>query len=350
MNLHVFLQRLRFFLSKKFKQDHVLKAVVFNKHGIPSEVCQYVDIDDPGKPKSNEITVQMCVSAINPADLLAIEGRYPSPPLPTIPGVEGVGIVREIGSKISNLSRGDKVLVLSRHNWVEYQNIAADQAIKLPCDIDLQQAAQMKANPPTAIMLLENYEKLNPGDWVIQNAANSAVGIHLIRLARLRGIRTVNIVRRAEVFEEIKSVGGDLVFLDTEELAKKVRNELGDEQLKLAIDAIGGESTMSIASCLSTGGTVVNYGYLAGKPCMITQDQTIVKQIKLVGFWARYGFFDQPHHFIQKRFDDISNLFLDGTLFSKVDTIYRLDQFKQALKHAGSAARHGKILLSITRD
>ena len=95
---------------------------------------------------------------------------------------------------------------------------------------------------------------------------------------------------------------------------------------------------------------MVNYGYLGGEPCMITPEQAIIKQIKLVGFWARYGVFDQSHEFLQRTFDDISKLFLDGTLVSNVEKIYCLEDFKQALKHAGSDGRHGKILLSITED
>ena len=324
-----------------------MKSIMFSKHGDPSEVCECVDISNPGKPRPNEINVQMLASAINPADLLAIQGLYPSPPLPTTPGVEGVGRINGVGSKIDNLACGDIILVLGRHNWVEYQNIPADQAIKLPRDIDYHQAAQMKANPPTAMMMLGKYENLEAGDWVIQNAANSAVGAHVISIARIKGVKTINVVRRKELFDDIKRAGGDLVFTDTDELAQGVKNRLGDVHVKLAIDAIGGKSTMRLASCLSTGGTVVNYGYLGGEPCMITPDQAIVRQIKLVGFWARYGFFDQPHEFLQRNFDDISKLFLDGTLYSNVEKVYRFEDFRQALKHAGSGGRRGKILFSM---
>ncbi len=327
-----------------------MKAIMCSKHGDPSEVCECVDISNPGNPKPNEINVQMLASAINPADLLAIEGLYPSPPLPAIVGVEGVGIIRSIGSKVDKLSCGNIILVLNRHNWVEYQNIPVDQVVKLPDEIDPHQAAQMKANPPTAMTMLKKYENLEAGDWVIQNAANSAVGAHLISLARTQGIKTINVVRRSELFENIKRAGGDHVFLDTDELAQEVRDRLGDVDVKLAIDAIGGKSTMRVASCLSTGGTVVNYGYLGGEPCMITPEQAIIKQIKLVGFWARYGVFDQPHEFLQRMFDDISKLFLNGTLVSNVEKVYRLEDFKQALKHAGSGGRHGKILLSMTES
>ena len=83
---------------------------------------------------------------------------------------------------------------------------------------------------------------------------------------------------------------------------------------------------------------------------MITPEQAIIKQIKLVGFWARYGVFDQSHRFLQRTFDDISKLFLDGTLVSNVEKVYHLEDCKQAMKHAGSGGRHGKILFSITED
>lgn len=72
----------------------------------------------------------------------------------------------------------------------------------------------MGINPPTAVLLLREYVDLQPGDWVAQNAANSGVGRLVIAIAKTRGLRTINFVRRAELVAELKAAGGDIVVVD----------------------------------------------------------------------------------------------------------------------------------------
>src|SRR2546425_4584369 len=69
-------------------------------------------------------------------------------------------------------------------------------------------------NPPTAALLLNESIDLRPGDWVAQNAANSGVGRSLIAIAKARGLKTINFVRRPELVPELQAVGGDLVIVD----------------------------------------------------------------------------------------------------------------------------------------
>ena len=139
---------------------------------------------------------------------------------------------------------------------------------RLPPDIGRETAAVLKVNPATALLLLETYTALSPGDWVIQNAANSAVGRALIALAAAKGIRTINVVRRQELADELRALGGDHVLADADDLAGHV-TALGGAQIQLAIDAVGGVSTGRLAGCLSTGGTLVAYGAVSGEPMRI---------------------------------------------------------------------------------
>ena len=123
--------------------------------------------------------------------------------------------------------------------------------------------------------MLRDYVDLEPGDWVIQNAANSAVGRHVIRFCHARGVHTANVVRRESLREELTAIGGDVVAVDGDDLAGRVRAEAGaDARIRLAIDAVGGPACQHLADCLSDGGTVVNYGFLSGDPCMITPHQS----------------------------------------------------------------------------
>lgn len=323
-----------------------MKMIEFSRHGTPHKVCRCVEIQicEPG---SEEVLVSVEASAINPADLLIIEGRYPGPDqLPAPVGIEGAGTIDSVGSSVSSLTPGDRVMLLSRANWAEQVKIPAEQAIKLPLKMDVLQAAQIKANPPTAKLMLEDYIDLQAGDWVIQNAANSAVGQHIIRLAHNRGIKTVNVVRRESLVKELTDIGANIVLVEGDDLGQKVKGAIGDAEILLAIDAIGGKSCLHLADCLSDGGIVVNYGFLSGDPCMITPHHAIIHGITLQGFWLVKSLFQKDRATIEKTYVEIAELFNSGVLYSPVEATYNLDQVKEALTHAERNSRSGKIVFT----
>jgi len=322
-----------------------MKVIEFSRYGIPHEVCACVEVDDPGPPAAGEIVVSIDACSINPADLLIIEGRYPGPAsLPSRLGIEGVGRVLAVADNVQEISPGDRVMLLDRENWAERVATPANRVIRISEELDPLQAAMMKVNPPTALLMLSDYVDLEPSDWVIQNAANSAVGRHVVRLAGQRGIRTINIVRRASAVSALVSAGADLVFVDGKDLAHRVRAEIGESGLPLALDAIGGPSCLHLAECLSNGGKLVNYGFLSGEPCMITPHQAIVSGISLHGFWLVNHLFQGPRVKIEETYRHITELILDGTVSAPVAATYPLDDVQQALAHAARGGRGGKIL------
>jgi len=324
-----------------------MKAIEYARHGLPHEVCQCVDVDDAPAPRPGEITAAVLASAINPADLLIIEGRYPGPTeLPARQGIEAAGKVVAVGDGVDDLAVGDPVVLLPRGNWAERVIVPAEQAIKVPAELDLLSAAQIKANPPSAHFMLQDYKDLQEGDWVIQNAATSAVGRHVIHLAARMGVRTVNVVRSDASIELLKAIGADLVLVDGDDLGARVRAEIGDASLPLALDAIGGESCQNLADCLSDGGTVVNYGFLSGDPCMITPSQAIFHQITLEGFWLVKRLFQSARQDIVDTYEFIARLFIDEIIDAPVEATYTLDQISVALEHAGRGGRQGKIVLT----
>ncbi len=324
-----------------------MKAIEFTHHGTPHRVCRCVDVEDVGYPEPGEIIVTVDASAINPADLLIIEGRYPGPSqLPARVGIEGTGRVEATGSGVIGLATGDRVLILDRANWAEKVRIEASQAIKIPDDLDVLQAAMMKANPPTALLMLDEFVDLRSGDWIIQNAANSAVGYHVIRLARTRGVHTINVVRRETLFEPLSAAGADLVVLEGDDLGERVRANIGNVRVPLALDAAGGRSCLALADCLSDGGTVVNYGFLSGEPCMITPHHTILHDIRLQGFWLVRQLFQGPRVKIESVYADIARLISEGTIQAPVDATYGLEEVARALKHAERERRSGKIVFT----
>ncbi|MFQ6017044.1 MAG: zinc-dependent alcohol dehydrogenase family protein [Kiloniellaceae bacterium] len=324
-----------------------MKIVRFASFGVPHEVSECVEVNDVGAPAADEVVIEIEAFPINPADLLTIQGRYAvRPALPATLGAEGVGRIAAAGRNVSQVAVGDRVIHLGRDNWTQKRKVKADQVIKVPDTGDVLQLAMLKVNPATALLMLRTYVDLKPGDWLIQNAANSGVGNNLIRLAKAEGIRTVNVVRREPLIEPLKAIGADVVVVDDRDLAARVRQETDRAEIKLAIDAVAGEACTRLADCLADGGTVVNYGLLSGKPCMLTGHQTIFRSITLTGFWLAKFLTTAPPDQVEAVYRDLLQRIGDGSLHVEVEATYGIEDIKDALAHADRDGRSGKILVT----
>src|SRR5262249_9800175 len=153
---------------------------------------------------------------INPADVSFCRGTYRlRPTLPATPGAECIGRITAVGAGVSRMKPGGLVINLQRENWTQRRRVSAGHVVAVPSGVDLLQAAMLRINPPTALLLLTDIVELRPGDWLIQNVANSAVGRLVIRLARARGLRTVNVVRRESLYAELRALGADASVVDS---------------------------------------------------------------------------------------------------------------------------------------
>ena len=328
-----------------------MKQIQLVRYGSPETTCECIDSASLPPPSAGQINVAIRASAINPADLLIFEDRYPGPDaLPAFVGIEGAGEVIAVGEGIDEYQIGDHVLSLGRANWAEQVCGDGNQFVKIPKELDWKSAAQLKANPPSAYLMLENYTTLEPGDWVIQNAANSAVGRHVIQGCKARGVKSINIVRRAELIPELEALGADIVVVDngneTDNMVETVRKHIGtDAKVRLGIDAIGGDAVLRMADTLSMGAPIVNYGFLSGDPCMLHPTHTIVHGLSLHGFWL-VGFFQSAtRQQVVDMYTNVAQQFLDNELQVPVEAEYALTDISTALEHANREGRNGKILL-----
>jgi NADPH:quinone reductase-like Zn-dependent oxidoreductase len=327
-------------------------ATQVSAFGRPETAVEIVEQADPGEPGADEVTIEAEFAPINPADVLNLEGKYGAvqPALPMTPGAEGVGRITKAGAAVRHVKAGDRVLLPGPGTWRERLKAPGKAVFALPADVDPKQLAMLRVNPPTAHLMLHQFVEPTPGQWVIQNAANSGVGHCLIRLARLAGVKTVNVVRREELVAPLRAFGGDIVLIDGPDLDARVRTAIGDAALPLAIDAVGGSSTQRLARCVSNGGTVVNYGVLSGEPCMVDGRETVFRDVRLHGFWLRKWFADTPPAQIAAVYRELAAKVADGTLAVEVEAVYPLGRIKEAVAHAARGGRSGKILLSFAKQ
>jgi len=193
--------------------------------------------------------------------------------------------------------------------------------------------------------MLNNYADLKEGDWVVQSASNSAVGGYLIQLAKQRGIKTANVVRREGLADELKAKGADAVLIDGPDLAAKIAEATNGEPVVLAVDAVGGDTYTRLTASLGESGTIVSYGLLSGKQPTLNVNLTIGKDIRARGFWLTKWFQTSDAATIQAAFGQIVPLIANGSLKADIDSRYSVNEIKQAVTRAGERGRSGKVLI-----
>ena len=320
----------------------------FDRNGEPAEVVRLEEVE-LGSPDPGEVIVRLQASAMHIADIKLVQGIDAlRRPLPVTPGFEGVGEVVETGPD-SGYQIGDRVfLPLGCGTFSEHVRVhKADMGMRSAPTGDAEQLVLSNINGATAWTLLQDFVDLQPGEWVLQDAANSNVGRYLIVLAARWGLRTVNLVRREEVVQELKDLGADAVVLDGPDLPARIREATGGAEIRLGIDAVAGKSVMRMADCLADGGLIVNYGTLTDKPCEIDFWQMFLHDIRLCGMSTTRCFATRTRQEIEDLQNEIALMASDGRLAAKIAARYTLDQWREAFAHAArtGAARDGKIIV-----
>ena len=321
-----------------------MRAIQNTAFGNPVETLSVVELPEPAAPGPDEVLITMEYAPINGNDLAVIANRFVySTPLPSVVGNEGVGRVLQVGTNVSNVKVGDRVLPpLYALTWRERLTIPAKGLFALPANVDPQQLAMLRINPPTAVLLLERFVSLKEGDWVVQNAANSGIGRAVIALAKKRGLRTINFVRRPELVKELEAAGGDVVLVDEPGAVDKATAAVGQGAVRLAIDGLSGSAAVRLIDVLSQNGTLVSYAFTSGE--LVTPVKVV--DLHLRGIVVRGIYIDLPEYepYIADAIKESAELMASGNLNLPVAAVYPLAEYQKAVAHA---IKGGKVLLDL---
>ena len=324
-----------------------MKKIVLDAYGVPEDVARCVDAPDIGAPSAGEVVFDVIAFPINPADIGFCRGNYRiRPPLPATPGAECVGRVAAVGDGVTHVKPGDLVINLQRENWAARRRVKAEDAVPIPAGLDLRQAAMLRINPPTALLMLSDLVPLKRGDWVIQNVANSAVGRLVITLAKAKGIRTVNVTRREDVFPELKALGADICLTDGPDLADRVREATGAAEIPLGLDAVSGAATARIAACLRDEGTICTYGSMTGEAPAVSVADVVFRGMTFTGFMLGRFMAGRSAEEIRTLYAELGGEMLKGAIHAPVDSVYPIEDIREALIRAQTGGRQGKVLVS----
>lgn len=321
-----------------------MQRVVLERFGPASEGLRVEELELPALA-GGEVRVRLLAAPVNPADLNLIEGTYGvTPPLPCVPGIEGCGEI--IDSRAAGWSAGTRVLFLDRvGTWRSHLDVDPGRLLALPAGIDARQAAMLKVNPLTAWLLLTGVRPLKEGSWVVQNAANSGVGRCVIQLARELGLRTLNIVRRPELADELRELGADAVVADDESAVAEGLRATGGERPAVGFNAVGGESALRLLDLLADGGIHVTYGAMSRRSLKVPNSFLIFRDLSLRGLWVSRWLESAPRAEVEATYADLARLVKSGGLAQPVDSVYPLAEVREACARAAAGGRAGKVLL-----
>lgn len=327
-----------------------IRVAIYETHGNPAEVLRVVERPWP-TPADDEAVVQMHAAPLNPADINSIQGKYPvRPELPATPGMEGAGVVVELGKNARGVAIGDQVIL--PHNfgtWREACAVKATTLVVAPAGIEPAQLAMLKVNPITAWRMLHDFVPLQRGDWFIQNAANSAAGRAAIQIARELGYRSVNVVRRAELVGELTADGADVVLLDGDQLREEVAARTERAPIRLALNAVGGSGALRIAKAMADDGTMVTYGAMSLQPVTIPNGMLIFKNLNFTGFWVNKWYQAATPEQRAETFAPLFAMAKRGLLRTKIEQRYSLGDATAAVEHAMRDKRGGKIVFDFAK-
>jgi NADPH:quinone reductase-like Zn-dependent oxidoreductase len=237
-------------------------------HGEPSDVIKLNTVAEPALGQE-DVLISIEAAPINPSDFLLVRGTYGvRPAFPSSVGAEGVGRVAKVGSKVDVALQGKRVLIIPTYEqgtWADQVVAPVRNIVPMSDEADPLQLSMIGINPVTAYLLLNRYVSLMPGDWIGQTAANSAMGQYIIALAKLAGVKTLNVVRREEAAEQVRQWGDDRVVLQGDNLHEDIEKALDGKKLSLVLDTVGGTSVGELAKSLKTGGSIVVYAMQSGQ-------------------------------------------------------------------------------------
>src|SRR3989440_5348178 len=257
-------------------------------HGEPSEVIELNTVSEPALGQE-DVLISMEAAPINPSDFLFVRGMYGiRPAFPSSVGAEGVGRVAKIGSKVDVALRGKRVLILPTYEqgtWADEVVAPVRNLVPMSDETDPLQLSMIGINPATAYLLLNRYVSLMPGDWIGQTAANAAMGQYIIALAKLAGVKTLNVVRREEAAEQVRRRGGGRVVLNGDNLHRDIEEALDGKKLSLVLDSLGGAPVGELAKSLKPGGSIVVYAIQSGQFPVLSPKDFFYRGLSLHGFW-----------------------------------------------------------------
>ncbi|WP_341975213.1 zinc-binding dehydrogenase [Microbacterium sp. LWO13-1.2] len=323
-----------------------MRALIHPSFGEADEVLSVQDRPVP-EPGAGQVRLRIVLSPIHNHDLWTIRGTYGfKPELPAASGTEALGVVDALGEGVENLTVGQRVTTGGTFGaWAEYVVTGAAGLIPVPESLSDESAAQLVSMPFSTISLL-HFLDVKEGDWIVQNAANGAVGRMLAQLGAARGVNVLGLVRRSAGIEELRAQGiENVIATDQNDWREQAAHLAGGAPIVAGVDSVGGAAAGDVLSLLAENGTLVAFGAMNSPTMEIASSDVIFKQATVKGFWGSKVIQQLEPALRGALFGELIQRVTEGTLTLPVAGVFDAADVADAVRMSMTPGRVGKVLL-----
>lgn len=323
-----------------------MHALIHHTFGEAEDVLALEERPVP-QPGPGQVRLRVALSPIHNHDLWTVRGTYGfKPELPAASGTEALGVVDALGDGVEHLVVGQRVATGGTFGaWAEYIVANAAGLIPVPDGLSDESAAQLVSMPFSTISLLQ-FLDVNEGDWIVQNAANGAVGRMLAQLGAARGVNVLGLVRRSAGVDELRAQGiENVIATDQTDWREQAAALTGNATIVAGVDSVGGSSAGDVLSLIGEGGTLVAFGAMNSPVMEIASSDVIFKQATVKGFWGSKVIQTMDASTRGALFTELIQRVTDGTLTLPVAGTFDAADIADAVRLSKTPGRVGKVLL-----
>jgi NADPH2:quinone reductase len=320
-----------------------MKAIQVSQTGGP-EVLTLVDLPVP-EPKPNEAVVQVEAAGVNFIDVYFREGHYPAP-LPFVNGQEAAGVVIATGADAGNVKVGDRVAYSGAlGSYAEYAAVPADRLVKIPDQLDFNQAAAAMLQGMTAHYLSHSTYPIKPGETALIHAAAGGVGLLLVQMCKLLGARVIGTAGSEEKAKRARDAGADDVIIYTDQdFETETKRLTEDKGVHVVYDGVGKDTFAKDLNVLRPRGYLVLFGGASGAvpPFDLLE---LTKHGSLFVTRPSLQHYIVTREELEQRSGDVLQMIVRGDLKLRIHKTYPLTEAQQAHRDLEGRRTTGKLLL-----
>ena len=331
-------------MSKIILESIQMKAVRIHEFG-GLDVLKWEDAPRP-EPRPHQVLIKVDSAGVNYADILRRGGNYPGPDLPTSLGLEAAGTVTEVGSEVTGISAGQRVMAMGPGGQAEYVAVNANFVFPYPETVDPVQAGGMPIVFLTAYHLLKSRGRMEPGHTVLVQAGASGVGTIAIQLAKAWGARVIATASTQEKLDLCRSLGADVTInYTTHDFEEIVGQESGGQGVELVLECVGGPVLEKSVRCVASYGRLVSYGNASGTPANLPASDITTANRTVIGFSIGRSPQGQLDH--QAALAELFPMLAEGKAKLVVDQILPMSEVSKAHQHLANRGTRGKVILTL---
>ncbi|MFN2516860.1 MAG: quinone oxidoreductase [Pyrinomonadaceae bacterium] len=320
-----------------------MKAIQVSQVGGP-EVLTLVDLPIP-EPKPKETVVQIKAAGVNFIDVYFREGRYPAP-LPFVNGQEAAGIVIATGSEVTSIRLGERVAYTGvLGSYAQYAAVPPDRLVKIPEQLDFDQAAAAMLQGMTAHYLSHSTYPIKQGETALIHAAAGGVGLLLVQMCKNLGGRVIATAGSDEKAQLARDAGADEVIIYTsQDFETETQRLTGGRGVDVVYDGVGKTTFEKDLNVLRPRGYLVLFGAASGAVppfdlLKLTHKGSLyVTRPRLANYIA-------TREELEQRSNDVMQMIIRGDLKLRIHKTYQLADAEEAHRDLESRKTTGKLLL-----